>query len=62
MEIVSDMARLSETSTEFKALNPSSLFDNSINPDFKDKESGLSLTEQLYTARGAQGAGMYKKV
>ena len=29
---------------------------------YKDRDTGLGPTEQLYTARGAQGMGTYKEI
>ena len=39
-------------------INPSSLFDDNIHVHYSSPESHLPLTEQLYTARGAQGLGL----
>ena len=43
-------------------INPSSLFDDNIHVHYSSPESHLPLTEQLYTARGAQGLGVSKIV
>ena len=53
---------MSETTFKIKGINPSPLFDRAIYPDFYDQETGLGLSEQLYTARGAQGIGTFKSV
>ena len=43
-------------------MSPSSLLDDTLNLKYKDRDTGLGPTEQLYTARGAQGMGTYKEI
>lgn len=44
------------------AVNPTSLVDDSLNISYQDPDTGLGLTEQLYTARGSQGMGTSDKI
>ena len=41
-----------------RAVNPSHVIDDSIQKGHVDTETGLGLSEQLYTARGMQGMGI----
>mmetsp|Transcript_27504 Transcript_27504/g.36782 ORF Transcript_27504/g.36782 Transcript_27504/m.36782 type:complete len:104 (-) Transcript_27504:602-913(-) len=38
------------------------MFDDNIGVEYSNPDTGLSYTEQLYTARGSQGIGTFKKV
>ena len=55
---MSDYARLNSDYMEVYGIQPNGIlnFDNYL--DYTSPESDLSVTEQLYTARGSQGAGM----
>ena len=43
-------------------MQPSSYFDDTLKMKWKDPSMGLSVTEQLYTARGSQGVGTSQAV
>ena len=38
------------------------MLDSTFSIDYSDRDTALSYVEQLYTARGAQGMGTWKKV
>ena len=42
-------------------MQPASVFEETFQVDYKDPTTGLSLIEQLYTARGSQGSGAYSR-
>ena len=44
------------------AINPSTIFDDAVNLDKYDKTTGLTSTEQLYTARGSQSVSATTKM
>ena len=39
------------------AMQPSEVIEGTFNVHYKDPDLGLSVIEQLYTARGSQGTG-----
>ena len=45
--------------TYVRGLSPAQVFEEILDVKYHDRESGLSLIEQLYTPRGSQGAGTY---
>ena len=45
------------TKSDLYGLQPSTLFDDSFTFVYSPSETGLSATDQLYTARGAQAFG-----
>ena len=49
----SDLANLNDIGILFKGMQTSQLLDDSISVEFSDTDTDLTLTEQLYTARGA---------
>lgn len=44
------------------AVNPSSMVDDNLMFEYKDRDTGLGASEQLYTARGSQGFGTYDEI
>ena len=40
-------------------LQPAEVFEDTFTPKYRDRDTGLTLIEQLYTARGSQGGGLY---
>ena len=44
------------------AINPSSMIDESLMLNYYDRDTGLGVTEQLYTARGSQGLGTFDDI
>ena len=59
---MNSQARIYEEKVYVRAVNPSSMLDNTFMIDYRDRDTALSYTEQLYTARGAQGMGAWKAV
>ena len=59
---MNSQARIYEEKVYVRAVNPSSMLDNTFMIDYRDRDTALSYTEQLYTARGAQGMGTWKAV
>jgi hypothetical protein len=49
----SDKANLVTKLTNTKALQPSTYWDDVLSLDYYDTSSGLSISDQLYTARGS---------
>ena len=44
------------------AINPSTMIDESLMLNYNDRDTGLGVTEQLYTARGSQGLGTFDNI
>ena len=57
-----DMARITKVKVDMQAVSPANLLDSSIMLSYSDPGTALGPTEQLYTARGAQGFGTYEKI
>ena len=59
---MSDESRLNQNSLKTYAVNPSTFFDDGLMLSYWDHDTALGATEQLYTARGAQGFGTRKDI
>ena len=59
---IGDFGRMGNSTLYLMGINPTSLFDDNIHVEYNSPESDLPLTEQLYTARGAQGLGVSNMV
>lgn len=55
---IHDIAFLNKRGVESLAVSPSTLLDDGLSIDYASDYSGLGYTEQLYSARGSQGAGL----
>lgn len=59
---ISDLSRLNIDSASFYAINPSPFFDQDLMLSYRDRDTALGQSEQLYTARGAQGFGTFDEI
>ena len=55
---ITDFGRLNENFVYVYGIQPNEIMNDERSLEYSSPESGLSVTEQLYTARGSQGAGM----
>ena len=49
---------MNEIAVDVYGVSPTEIMANTVNLEYVSPESGLLPTEQLYTARGSQGAGV----
>ena len=56
---MSDYSGMNHHSVNVYGVSPSEIMSDMADIDYLSPETGLLPTEQLYTARGSQGAGVY---
>ena len=62
MQVLDESGLFNIWDTDIRGFSPGHIFDDVWDTKYREKGTGLTLIEQLYTARGSQGAGVHYKL